>query len=125
MDSARSTRQLGFIAEVLRVADELDVQIWLRDGWAMDFFLGEITRDHVDIDWFAWAYDAQVLVKALVSRGYREVPGPPGRLGDLTCPIVSAAAQIEIKEMMPVWVPGMRRRPKDAEDIARLRAALG
>jgi hypothetical protein len=38
---------------------------------------------------------------------------------------VSAAAQIEIKEMMPVWVPGMRRRAKDAEDIARLRAALG
>ncbi|WP_408055191.1 nucleotidyltransferase domain-containing protein, partial [Streptomyces azureus] len=22
-------------------------------GWAMDFFIGEPTRDHEDIDWFA------------------------------------------------------------------------
>jgi hypothetical protein len=29
-----------------------------------------------------------------------------------------------IKQSMPVWVPGSPRRPKDAEDIARLRAAL-
>jgi hypothetical protein len=46
----------------------------------MDFFLGEITRDHEDVDWFAWAGDAQVLVRALVSRGYRKVPGPPAEL---------------------------------------------
>jgi hypothetical protein len=40
------------------------------------------------------------------------------------CPIISPHVQIESKEMMPVWVPGRRRRPKDAEDIARLRQAL-
>src|SRR5687768_6365471 len=50
--------------------------------------------------------------------------GPPGRIGDITCPIVSPRAQIEIKEMMPVWVPGLPRRDKDRVDIARLRAAL-
>jgi hypothetical protein len=48
----------------------------------------------------------------------------PGRIGSLRCPIISPLAQIEIKEMMPVWAPGFPRRPKDAEDIARLRAAL-
>ncbi|WP_351233116.1 aminoglycoside adenylyltransferase [Streptomyces sp. NPDC002133] len=48
-----------------------------------------------------------------------------GRIGALRCAVVSPEAQIEIKEMMPVWVPGLPRRAKDAEDIARLRAALG
>jgi len=38
--------------------------------------------------------------------------------------IVGPAAQIEITSMMPEWVPGLRRRDKDAQDIARLRAAL-
>jgi hypothetical protein len=42
----------------------------------------------------------------------------------VACPVISPAAQIEIKQMMPVWVPGRPRRPKDAADIARLRAAL-
>jgi hypothetical protein len=40
------------------------------------------------------------------------------------CPIMGPEAQIESKEMTPVWVPGRPRRPKDAEDIARLRQAL-
>ena len=47
-----------------------------------------------------------------------------GRLGDLRCPIISPYAQIEIKKMMPVWVPGLERRPKDAEDIELITAAL-
>jgi hypothetical protein len=50
--------------------------------------------------------------------------GPPGRLHDLTCPIITPQAQIEIKRMMPEWMPGLPRRPKDANDIARLESAL-
>nr|BFE68098.1 hypothetical protein GCM10020092_013990 [Actinoplanes digitatis] len=42
----------------------------------------------------------------------------------MSCPIVSPRAQIEIKEMMPVWVPGLARREKDRRDIALLRAAM-
>lgn len=48
----------------------------------------------------------------------------PGQIGSLRCPIISPLAQIEIKEVMPVWPPGFQRRPKDAQDIVRLRAAL-
>ena len=43
-----------------------------------------------------------------------------GRLGRLRCPVISPAAQIEIKTMMPVWMPGRPRRQKDAADIALL-----
>ena len=47
-----------------------------------------------------------------------------GRIGALACLVISAAAQVEIKQMMPVWVPGMRRRTKDTEDIALIQSAL-
>ncbi|MEV0459335.1 nucleotidyltransferase domain-containing protein [Catellatospora methionotrophica] len=50
--------------------------------------------------------------------------GPPGSLGGVTCPVISPQAQIEIKDMMPVWVPGLPRRDKDRTDIALLTASL-
>jgi Aminoglycoside-2''-adenylyltransferase len=173
MDAARAEHQLRTIADVLRVSAALGIQLWLRGGWAMDFFLGHVTRDHVDIDWFGWLDDAPALEVALHADGYRTIPGPPpdqqldvtkdneelgfawlargthgqvtvaggqfagepwpdgmldwpasGRIGDLQAPIISPYVQIEIKEMMPVWVPGRPRRLKDAEDVARLRQAL-
>lgn len=172
MDTARAVRQLRLIGEVAALAAELGAEVWLRGGWAMDFYLGEVTRDHSDIDWFAWTGDAASLGAALGRRGYQAVPGLPpgqqldlvkdgedvslnllrrdsggrvvvgggpyagspwpqdmldphhGRIGELTCPIISPRAQIEIKEMMPVWVAGAPRRAKDAEDLTRLRAAL-
>ncbi|MFE9700515.1 nucleotidyltransferase domain-containing protein [Streptomyces sp. NPDC006270] len=168
----RADQQLRLIAETVQVAGVLEVEVWLRGGWAMDFFLGEVTRDHGDIDWFAWADDAGVLAEGLLSRGYQPVPGPPpdlqldfakggldssftlldrdaagrvvvaggpwagafwpegmldsglGRMDGLPCAIVSPQAQIEIKRMMPIWDPSRPRRTKDAEDIARLEAAL-
>ncbi|MEU8777362.1 aminoglycoside adenylyltransferase [Streptomyces sp. NPDC048606] len=174
MDTERADRQLRLIAETLGIAEALGVPLWLRGGWAMDFFLGEVTRDHEDVDWFARSHDAEALAKALPDHGWRPVPGPPpdlqldfakqgldssftlldrdaagrvvvaggpwagapwpegmldaagpGRIGGLRCAIVAPRAQIEIKRMMPVWDPSRPRRAKDAEDIARLEAALG
>jgi len=76
----------------------------------MDFFLGTITRDHRDIDWFIWATDAADLAGALVRHGYEPLPGPPAdlqidfgtdglessftlmRAGDLTMPTVDLGA---------------------------------
>jgi Aminoglycoside-2''-adenylyltransferase len=172
VDAERAGRQLRLIAGIVAMAADVDVPVWLRGGWAMDFFLGEVTRDHVDVDWFARADDAAILRTALLRRGYREVAGPPleqqldvikdgeelsfawlgedvtgravvgggpwagepwpegmldaepGRIGEVRSPIISVAAQIEIKQMMPVWVPGRPRRAKDAEDIVQLQAAL-
>jgi hypothetical protein len=172
VDTPRAQRQVRLIGDVLAIAAGLGVPVWLRGGWAMDFFLGHITRDHVDIDWFAWLADAPALMAALARGGYRTTGDAPpeqqldvtrdgeelsfawlatdeagrvvvgggpwagqpwpagmldaerGRIGALVCPIISPDAQIEIKQMIPVWVPGRPRRAKDAADVARLRAAL-
>jgi hypothetical protein len=175
VDRRRAERQLQVISDVLAIASENAFVVWLRGGWAMDFFVGQVTRDHKDIDWFAWAQDAPLIRAALLGRGYRTLPywgwGSPdlglevmkngqdlsfhwvardsagqvvvpagpyagerwpegmldwgsGQIGSVRCPIISPLAQVEIKEMMPVWAPEFPRRPKDAEDIARLRAAL-
>jgi PPOX class probable F420-dependent enzyme len=40
------------------------------------------------------------------------------------CRVIDPAAQIQIKEMTPVWVPGRAIREKDLDDIRRLRATL-
>ncbi|WP_344583722.1 nucleotidyltransferase domain-containing protein [Nonomuraea roseoviolacea] len=172
MDRERSARQLRMIGETVELAKALSVEVWLRGGWAMDFFIGEVTRDHVDIDWFTWAEDASALTDGLLRSGYEPLSGPPadqqldfrkqgvessfalldkdrfgrvvvaggpwagevwpegmldapeGRIGALRCRVINPHAQIEIKQMMPVWVPGRPRRTKDAEDITRLKAAL-
>lgn len=172
VDDHRAAHQLRLVSETLEVAASLGAPIWLRGGWAMDFFLGQVTRDHTDIDWFAWAVHAPALGRELLRHGYQPAPGPPpeqqldvvkegldssfawlardrkgrvvvaggpwagelwpegmldgteGRIRSLRSPIVSPLAQIEIKRMMPVWVPGLARRPKDAADVTRLEAAL-
>jgi hypothetical protein len=54
-----------------------DIPIWVRGGWAVDFALGQITREHEDIDLFAWAKDAERLVEAFEQAGFCPMAGPP------------------------------------------------
>lgn len=166
-----SELQLSAIAETLATAAELDIRLWLRGGWAMDFFLGQVTRAHQDIDWFVLVEDAPPLRRAMTADGFVDVTTAPveqqldlkrgaidhgfaflrladgvpvvaggpwagepwpitllgdhvGRIGEVTAPIISPAAQIEIKTMMPEWNPSLPRRQKDLDDIAAITHAL-
>ncbi|MEV5878191.1 aminoglycoside adenylyltransferase [Streptomyces sp. NPDC052101] len=69
--------QLDLISETVEAARDHGISLWLRGGWAMDFYLGEVTREHGDIDWFAWAGDSAPLAEMLVRLGHTPVPGPP------------------------------------------------
>jgi hypothetical protein len=69
--------QLAAISEVVAMARDRDVSLWLRGGWAMDFFLGRITRAHADIDWFVLADEGARLATVLMERGFRDVGRVP------------------------------------------------
>jgi hypothetical protein len=77
VDRERAALQLRLIGETVEVANALGVVVWLRGGWAVDFYLGGLTRDHEDIDWFVWARDAARLAEGLGRQGYESVPGAP------------------------------------------------
>ena len=65
------------LRELAQIARELGIEFWVRGGWAVDLFVGRVTREHEDIDLFAWARDAEAFVGALAGRGYEETGGPP------------------------------------------------
>jgi hypothetical protein len=70
-------RQLFLIKEFSLLCEAASIQYWLRGGWAVDFFLGRITREHEDIDLFVWARDAPNLVHQLERSGFLEQGGAP------------------------------------------------
>jgi catechol 2,3-dioxygenase-like lactoylglutathione lyase family enzyme len=77
VDTERARRHLDLIEDTVAIAQRLGVQIWLRGGWAMDFFLGYVTRDHLNIDWHAWIDGAAAITAALHADGYQTLIGPP------------------------------------------------
>lgn len=72
-----NARQLTLLQEILALCETRAIPIWVRGGWAVDFALGQITREHEDIDLFAWARDAARLVEALEQAGFCPQDGPP------------------------------------------------
>jgi Aminoglycoside-2''-adenylyltransferase len=169
---ASGAQQLKLIGEFARIAGSLEVPFWVRGGWAMDFFLGRITRPHEDVDLFVWASDSARLAEALEANGFLELRGPPperqrnfacegvefhitlleqapsgdvfsaaappeweawpsgmletatGRIGALTCPIVSPESLVEVKKKFREWRPDLPERKKDRADIELLQTAL-
>ena len=74
MDQDRTNRQLRLIAEVVRLTEQCGIPVWLRGGWAVDFALGEVTRDHRDIDWFTGAATLPALRTALTEHEFLPTP---------------------------------------------------
>ena len=81
------------IGEVAQRFSSLEVDWWIAGGWAIDCFLGWITRDHADLDIEMFRRDSDVLFDAFegwelfaVGRGERSLwtrgdPIPPGAFG--------------------------------------------
>ena len=61
-----SNLQLLIVQEVQEIASARNFQIWLR-GWAIDFLLGKITREHSDVDLDTW-------IQELVMAGFKKLP---------------------------------------------------
>ena len=59
--------QIVLIKQLFSRAEELEIPIWLSNGWAIDARLGEITREHGDID-IAYAREKEDAYKDLLAR---------------------------------------------------------
>lgn len=50
------------------------MRFWLRGGWALDFYLGRLTRRHADVDLVTWLRQAKRVREFMLARGYAAVP---------------------------------------------------
>ena len=67
--------QLDLIAEITRLLDQAAIRFWLRGGWALDFHLGRVTREHADIDLVTWLRHRERIRLLLTGHGFSPVPG--------------------------------------------------
>jgi hypothetical protein len=49
---------------------------WLRGGWALDFRLGRVKREHGDIDIVTWARHRRRIGERLERAGFRQESSP-------------------------------------------------
>lgn len=69
-------RQLAALAQLGALLDRCGFEHWLFGGWAVDFHVGAVTREHSDIDVAVWARDAGALASLLQIEGWRHEPEP-------------------------------------------------
>lgn len=65
--------QLKTLSEISIIFEKLNMEFWLRGGWAIDFLLGKITRQHSDIDVVTWITNREKLENALIKAGYKQM----------------------------------------------------
>ena len=59
---------------MIRRSRAAGLDYWLFGGWAVDFWVGRLTRDHDDIDAAAWRRDYEKIRAALLAVGGRHTP---------------------------------------------------
>jgi lincosamide nucleotidyltransferase A/C/D/E len=59
--------------EIITIAEENEIDIWIDGGWGIDALLEEETRPHNDIDLFAEEVNSKKFIKILKEKGFTEV----------------------------------------------------
>jgi hypothetical protein len=79
----RAAAQLRTIGWLHSLLSRQGVDYWLFGGWAVDFHVGRVTRDHEDIDLAIWRSDLDHVAELLQQHGWvhAPVPGEEGYTG--------------------------------------------
>jgi hypothetical protein len=72
--SQRALEQMEAIACLDLALAAPGIDYWLFGGWAVDFWVGRVTREHDDIDAAAWRRDYDGISTALLAAGWRHTP---------------------------------------------------
>jgi hypothetical protein len=71
--ATRNQRQLTLLREIDYFLGTARMRYWLRGGWALDFLLGETTREHGDIDLVTWKRHRSRIHQIFQEHGFAEV----------------------------------------------------
>jgi len=63
--------QLTLIGEITAALSSAGVPHWLFGGWAVDFFVGALTRPHDDVEFVVWRHDLPRLRELFEAHRYR------------------------------------------------------
>jgi Aminoglycoside-2''-adenylyltransferase len=69
-----TARQLSALARVSVLLDDAGIAYWLFGGWAVDFYVGSVTRAHDDLDMAVWLADLPRIAELLQDDGWRHAP---------------------------------------------------
>jgi hypothetical protein len=72
--SERALAQVEAIGHLDFILGGAGLDYWLFGGWAVDFWVGRVTREHDDVDVAAWRRDYDEIRMALVAAGWRHTP---------------------------------------------------
>jgi Aminoglycoside-2''-adenylyltransferase len=79
-----SERQLGHLKETHNLLKAARIAHWLGGGWAIDFLVGRVTRQHSDVDFAIWKDDWRRVEALLLAHEFtlraNEFPEETGRL---------------------------------------------
>jgi hypothetical protein len=70
----QASLQLSALAEVNASLQQAGIDYWLFGGWAVDFYVGSVTRLHDDVDLAVWFVDVSQIAKLLLANGWRHAP---------------------------------------------------
>ena len=71
-----ASRQLAALARLQELFASEHVEHWLFGGWAVDFYVGSVTRAHDDIDLAVWLDDLPRVRELLEADDWRHAPEP-------------------------------------------------
>ena len=74
VDDGLAEQQLSALASAGALLDQSELDHWLFGGWAVDFYVGAITREHEDIDLAVWLRDAPAIGSVLEAHLWRHEP---------------------------------------------------
>ena len=69
-----AAEQLSALAEVGALLDRSGIEYWLFGGWAVDFHVGAVTREHDDVDLAVWLHEGPAIGALLEAEGWRHAP---------------------------------------------------
>jgi len=70
----KASEQLAAIDSLHGALSAAAIEYWLFGGWAVDFWVGRVTREHDDIDAAVWRRDYDRIRAALLAAGWRHTP---------------------------------------------------